>query len=40
MGGNGVEMTLKLCLGMTDEEIKEKFDGLNESEESQEIKML
>ena len=40
VGGDDVEMTLKLCLGMTDEEIKETLDGLNEQEESQGIEMM
>lgn len=40
MGGDDVENTLKLCLGMTDEEIKETLDGLNEQEESQGIEMM
>ena len=40
VGGDDVEMTLKLCLGMTDEEIKETLDGLDEQEESQGIEMM
>ena len=40
VGGDDVENTLKLCLGMTDEEIKETLDGLNEQEESQGIEMM
>ncbi|MBQ2921851.1 MAG: hypothetical protein IJE60_01970 [Tyzzerella sp.] len=40
VGGDDIEMTLKLCLGMTDEEIKETLDGLNEQEESQGIEMM
>lgn len=40
MGGDDVENTLKLCLGMTDEEIKETLDGLNEQEEAQGIEMM
>ena len=40
MGGDDFEMTLKLCLGMTDEEIKETLDGLNEHEESQGIELM
>ena len=40
MGGDDVENTLKLCLGMTDEEIKETLDCLNEQEEAQGIEMM
>ena len=40
VGGDDIETTLKLCLGMTDEEIKETLDGLNEHEESQGIEMM
>lgn len=40
VGGDDVENTLKLCLGMTDEEIKETLEGLNEQEESQGIEMM
>ena len=40
VGEDDIETTLKLCLGMTDEEIKESLDGLNEPEESKEIKMM
>lgn len=39
IGGDDIENTLKLCLGMTDEEIKETLDGLNESEEIQDSGM-
>lgn len=40
MGGNDVETTLSKCLGMSDEEIKETLDNLNEQEENQNIEMI
>lgn len=40
MGGNDVEATLSECLGMSDEEIKETLDNLNEQEENQNIEMI
>lgn len=41
MGSEDVETTLKLCIGMTDDEIKETLDSLQEMDENQEegIKM-
>lgn len=40
MGGNDIEATLSECLGMSDEEIKETLDNLNEQEENQNIEMI
>lgn len=40
IGGNDVESTLSECLGMSDEEIKETLDNLNEQEENQNIEMI
>lgn len=40
VGGDDVETTLKLCLGMTDEEIKDTLEGLDEPEEAQGIEMM
>lgn len=40
MGGNDIEATLSACLGMSDEEIKETLDNLNEQEENQKIEMI
>ena len=41
MGSEDVETTLKLCIGMTDDEIKETLDRLQEMDKNQEegIKM-
>ena len=39
VGGEDIETTLKLCLGMTDEEINETLGALNEPEETSEMKM-
>lgn len=35
MGSEDVEITLKLCIGMTDDEIKETLDRLQEMDEKQ-----
>lgn len=40
VGGDDIETTLKVCIGMIDEEIKETLEGLNEPEESQGIEMM
>ena len=42
VGMDNVEATLKLCLGMTDEEIKDTLNSLDRAEESQneEIEMI
>lgn len=39
VGVDDVEMTLKLCLGMTDEEIKDTLSGLDGTEETQNEEM-
>lgn len=39
VGGEDIETTLKLCLGMTDEEINETLGALNEPEETSEMEM-
>lgn len=39
VGGDDVEATLKLCLGMTDEEIKETLNSLSGTEETQNEEM-
>lgn len=39
MGSEDVETTLKLCIGMTDDEIKETLEVLNEQEVKQGIEM-
>lgn len=39
VGVDDVEMTLKLCLGMTDEEIKDTLSGLDGTEETENEEM-
>ena len=39
MGGEDIENTLRLCIGMTDDEIKETLEELNEQEKTQGIEM-
>ena len=39
VGGDNIKNTLKLCLGMTNEEIKETLNGLREQEKSQNEEM-